>query len=180
MQKVGVPSKTHPNRPGAFLQTERAAHEQWAMLVLQHPKAAALMHLLCSKMDVSTNAVVASQSVLAQMLGCCVRSLKTYIKTLEDNRWIQVVSLGKGSTNAYVVNSMVAWAKDRDTLKYATFTAQVIASVEDQSPIALTADLRRIPVLFNGDMQLPSGESAEPPSQMLLDGVDHDLPAIKD
>lgn len=180
MKKIGTPSAPKPHKAGSFVQTERAAHEAWAKLVLKQPKAAALMHLLCSRMDASTNAVVCSHTILAELMNCCTRSIKNYLKSLESERWIQIVSLGKGAANAYVVNSMVAWAKDREMLKHATFKAQVIVSADDQSPEALKADLRRIPVLFNGDMQIQSGESAEPPTQLLLDHVQHDLPSISE
>jgi len=139
------------------------------------------MHMLVSRMDRNTNAVVASYNVLAKLLGCSPRSVKNYIDVLAKDKWIQVVSLGKGATNAYVVNSMVAWSQNRENLKYSTFSAQVIADTEDQDPTAITTgDLRKIPVLFSGDeQQLPSGErGSEPPVQTLLEGTEPDLPTI--
>lgn len=178
--KIGLPSKPKENRRNEWVQTDKSAHEAWARLILKHKNAAAFMHLLVSRMDRNTNAVVASHSVLAKMLECSARSIRNYISVLERDRWIQVVSLGKGSTNAYVVNSMVAWSQSRDNLKYSQFTAQVIAEAADQQGVALEGDLRKIPVLFAGDeQQLPSGESDTPPTQMLIHGAEPELPSIK-
>ena len=50
---------------GAWVQTERAAHEAWAQLVRTNSRAAALLHVLVAHMD-SRAAVVASRSTLAQ------------------------------------------------------------------------------------------------------------------
>jgi hypothetical protein len=180
--KVGLPSKPAADKRSRWVQTEASAHEAWARLILKHKNAAAFMHLLVSRMDRNTNAVVASHAVLAKLLGCTTRSIRNYIAVLEDDRWIQVVSLGKGATNAYVINSMVAWSQNRENLKYSTFSAQIIADADDQIQTAIsTGDLRKIPVLFSGDeQQLPSGErGSEPPVQTLIDGTEPELPSIR-
>lgn len=177
-KKVGLPSKPKENQRARWIQTEASAHEAWAKLILKHQSAAAFMHLLVSRMDRNTNAVVASHGVLSKLMGRSEKSIKNYIQILSDDKWLQVVSLGKGKTNAYVVNSMVAWSQNRDNLQYSQFTAQVIADAADQK-VSLDGDLRKIPVLFDGnEQQLPSGRGEEPPSQPLLEGFEPDLPAI--
>lgn len=176
--KVGIPSEPRKDKRTRFVQTDISAHEAWAKLIMKHSAAAAFMHLLVARMDRGTNAVVASQGVLAKMMGCTTRSIRNYIAVLEEDKWIQVVSLGKGSTNAYVVNSMVAWSKARDDLQYSQFTAQVIADAEDQKDKSLTGDLRKIPVIFDSEEQLPSGDRGEPPSQALFEGMEPELPSI--
>ncbi|WP_121953447.1 helix-turn-helix domain-containing protein [Pseudoalteromonas sp. MelDa3] len=181
-KKVGLPSKPAADKRSRWVQTEASAHEAWARLILKHRGAAAFMHMLVSRMDRNTNAVVASYNVLAKLLGCSPRSVKNYIDVLVKDKWIQVVSLGKGATNAYVVNSMVAWSQNRESLKYSTFSAQVIADADDQDQTAIsTGDLRKIPVLFSGDeQQLPTGvRGTEPPVQTLLDGTEPELPSIR-
>lgn len=177
--KVGLPSKPKADKRARWVQTEASSHEAWARLTLSHPKAAALMHLLCSRMDRTTNAVACSHKILAKMMGCSDRSVRTYLKQLEEDKWVQVVSLGKGATNAYVVNSTVAWSQNRDNLQYAQFTAQVIADAEDQAPEVLQADIRKIPTLFDGEEQMPTDNHGEPPSQRILQGLEPDLPSIK-
>lgn len=176
--KVGIPSEPRKDKRTRFVQTDISAHEAWAKLIMKHRAAAAFMHLLVARMDRGTNAVVASHGVLAKMMGCTTRSVRRYIEVLEEDNWIQVVSLGKGATNAYVVNSMVAWSKARDDLQYSHFTAQVIADAEDQKDKSLTGDLRKIPVIFDSEEQLPSGDRGEPPSQALFEGMEPELPSI--
>jgi len=175
-KKIGKPAPQKSSRAN-FVQTELATHEAWAKLILKHPKAAALLHFFVSRMDHSSNSVVASHSVLAKFMGCSTKSIKNYIKQLQDNKWVQVVSLGKGATNAYVINSTVAWAKSRDKFEYSSFTAQVIVDKEDQSVETLEAkDLRAIPSLFDGDLQVPAGDGIDPPSQPSIEGLEPDLP----
>lgn len=178
-KKVGKPNKPDPQKPNNFVQTERAAHEAWAAFTIAKPKASALLHFLVARLDTGTNAVVAAHSTLASIMKCSTRSIKTYLEQLEKDKWIQVVNLGKGTANAYVVNSYVAWSKGRDKLQYATFSAQVIAAAADQSEASLTTmDLRSIPTIYDGEWQHPSGESGEPPAQPALHGFELDLPAI--
>ena len=137
-----------------------------------------MLHVIVGRMDRGSNALVISHENLASLLGnVSTRTVKNHLKTLTEEKWIQVVSLGKGAMNAYVVNSVVAWGKGREKLGMSQFTAQVIASAEDQEELGCT-DLRRIPVVFGGEQQLPSGEGLEPPSQPNLGGLEPDLPSI--
>jgi len=181
MSKIGLQSKPAGDKRSRWIQTEASSHEAWAHMTLKTPKAAALMHLLCSRMDRSSNAVVASHKTLSKLMGCCPKSVKKYISQLQEQKWIQIVSLGAGSANAYVVNSLVAWSQSRDNLQYSQFTAQVIADADDQLKGILNDNLRKIPVLFDGDeIQLPNGAGEEPPVQPSLEGLTPDLPTIQD
>ena len=91
-----------------WVQTERAAHEAWAKLAIESPRASALMHLLVANMG-AQNAVVISQKLLAQMMGCHERTVRRAAAELAASNWIQIVQVGAaGSVNAYVVNSVVA------------------------------------------------------------------------
>ena len=80
--------------------------------------------------------------------------------------------------NAYVVNRRVAWADKRENQRYAAFDARILVSeAEQDAPIAdERSQLRQLPSLSPGDMQLPHGEGLPPPSQKPL--VDADLPSI--
>lgn len=165
-------------QPGHFVMTERSAHEAWGRLAVQRPRAAALMHLLCSQMG-TMNAVVVPQSVMAQMMGCSIETVKRAVRDLVERRWIEVVRLGKGKEAAYVVNSRVAWGESRDKLRLSVFSATVIADFEDQDADALSGpDLRRIPTLYPGERQLAAGPGEPPPSQPAFDGMEPDLPAL--
>lgn len=178
MQEIGTP--VHTKRMN-WVQTDRKAHEAWALLIAKKPTAAALLHVLIANMN-QQNAVVISQTLLGKLVGVKRLAIIDAIKELEARQWIQVVKLGKGTTNAYVVNAAVAWSQRRDQLHTAVFAATVIADIEDQ---AVTLDeltnrsLKKIPTLYPGERQLPNGEGLEPPSQPLLDGLEPDLPALK-
>jgi DNA-binding transcriptional MocR family regulator len=166
---------------GQWAQVDRAATEAWGLLMVKKPRAAQLLAVLVARMG-HQNALVASQSTLAALMGCSVDTTQRAITELKLRDWIQVVKLGKGKEAAYVVNSRVAWAQSRDQLCLSVFSATVIADVADQDEAdtaRLETPLRRIPTLYPGERQLPVGPGAEPPSQPSLEGLEPDLPAIR-
>jgi len=159
-----------------WIQTDRASHEAWGRLSVSKPRAAALMHYLVAQMGHS-DAVVASWATLSSISGMSVATVRRAVADLRSERWIEVVQIGgKGAANAIVINSRVAWTQERDKLRYARFSAQVLARSDEQETIDLDP-LRSIPALLPGERQLPSGEGEPPPSQPLLDGLEPDLPA---
>ena len=160
-----------------WVQTERAAHEAWAGLIARKPRAAMLLHHFVALMG-EKNAVVISQKTLAKMLGVTDRTVRSAVADLVAERWVSVVKLnGPGTVAAYVVNDRVAWGERRDKLPLSVFSAAVVADRSDQDEALLGhGDLRRIPSLYPGELQLPTGPGAEPPSQPALDGLEPDLP----
>ena len=174
-EDIGHP---HPTRWSAFVQTEREAHEAWVHLIRKKPRAAMVMHKLVANMG-SQNAVVVSQRTLAKMLEIHERTVRRAIRDLEEGRWIQVVKIGAGREAAYVINDRVAWAQRRGSrLHVSLFSAQIIADADDQTEKTLEsqAPLRRIPVLYPGERQVPHGPGEDPPSQAILEGMEPDLP----
>jgi len=177
---TGLLSKPMPeHKRQTWVQTERKAHEAWGRLVLESPRAAALMHTLVAHMDQSA-AVVASYATLAKITGMSVMTIRRAVADLQAGNWVQVVKIGgKGATCAYVVNSRVAWASSRDMLPMAAFSARVLADPDDQDQVTLEGPtLQRVPILRAGEMQLPTGEGEDPPSQPSIDGLEPDLPTI--
>ena len=164
---------------GTWVQTERKAHEEWAILIGTQPKAAQLLHLLVANMD-KKGAIVISQNSLKNMLGVSLNTIKRAIKTLKDGNWIDVVRVGsaRGGVNAYVVNRRVAWADKRDHQRYATFDARIIVSSDEQEDNFLEnkQDLKTLPNL--GEFQVPSGDGLDPPKQEIIEGLEPDLPAV--
>lgn len=168
------------NKPGQWVQTERKAHEAWANLIARKPSAAMLLHHLVAQMG-HQNAVVVPQKVLAKLMGRSIDTVQRAIRDLEAERWIQVVKMnGPGTVAAYVVNDRVAWGQPRDQLRLSVFSAAVVADADDQDPLTLEhSDLRRIPTLYPGERQLPTGPGEDPPSQPNIDGLEPNLPAIQ-
>jgi hypothetical protein len=165
------------NKPGQWVQTERVAHEAWADLISRKPRAAQIMHILVAHMG-EENAVVIPQGVLADMMGRSVDTVQRALRDLAAEQWIQIVRLGKGKEAAYVINDKVAWSQKRDHLRFSKFSAAVVASRDDQDALTLAdTPLRRVPTLFKGEHQFPSGPGLAPPSQPFLDGMEPDLPA---
>ena len=54
-----------------------------------------------------------------------------------------------------------------------------LADPDDQDQVTLEGPtLQRVPILRAGEMQLPTGEGEDPPSQPSIDGLEPDLPTI--
>jgi len=161
-------------RKVGWVQTDKKAHEAWARFTLTKPTASALLHYMCAFMA-DQNALVISQAILAKKLGVSPRTISTAIADLAGAQWIQIVRLGKGKECAYVINDRVAWDKPRNKLNLSLFSANVVADADDQTELE-GPSLRRIPVLFAGEHQLPTGEGEPPPSQPCIEGLEPDLP----
>lgn len=165
---------------GHWVQTERAAHESWAALIRKSPLAAQVMHILTSQVG-EHNAVVISQKVLAQLVEGSERGVRDALTTLKNDRWIEMRQIGgRGTVNAYIINDRVAWSGKRDGIRYSLFSARVIISEEEQpdrDELEQLAPLRRIPSVYHGESQLPSGDGLPPPSEPTLPGMEPDLPA---
>lgn len=167
-------------RSGNWVQTERAAHEAWSSLIAKNANAARVMHLLVSQLG-EHNAVVISQKNLASLVGVTDRTVRNALKLLKTENWIEIRQIGKnGTVNAYIVNDRVAWKGKRDRIRYSLFSATIIASDDEQpdrDQLDQQTPLRKLPSLFHGEHQLPSGDGLPPPSEPNLPGMEPDLPA---
>jgi hypothetical protein len=168
---------------GTWVQVERAAMERWSKLAVSNPRAAAVMMLMTSQMG-RNNALVASQATLAKMAGCGLNTLKRALAVLKEGNWIEVRQIGPtGTACAYIVNDRVAWSGKRDGIRYSLFSAAVLVSDEDQpdqAELGAQPPLERIPTMRPGERQLPIGPGLDPPSQPSIDGLEPDLPALRD
>ena len=165
---------------GSWVQVERAALERWSILAAENPRAASVMMVLVAQMG-RHNAIVTSQSNLARLARCSVRTLQRALEVLRENLWIEVRQIGKSGTQcAYIVNDRIAWSGNRDGIRYSMFTAAVLVSDDEQPDrdhIDQAEPLERIPAMFKGERQLPTGDGLPPVSQPFLEGLEADLPA---
>lgn len=162
------------------MQTERAAHEAWAYLITRSPVAARAMHIITSQID-DQNAFVISQEALANLVKCSERRLRDAVKILAEENWIEIRRIGgRGTVNAYVVNDRVAWTGARDGIRHSLFSAKVyVPDTEqpDREELGKQAPLWRLPSVYPGEAQLPSGEGLPPVSQPNFQGMEPDLPS---
>lgn len=144
----------------SWVQTEKQVHVEWGKLTMKHPAAAAIVHTLLSMLDKDAQAIVISQPTLAKVLGCHINTVKRSILHLKKNKWIQVVKVGStGTSNAYVLNSAVAWVKGREDMRFGCFRARVIADADEQDKETLAVtDLRKVPVAYPPEKVLPVGD----------------------
>ena len=177
-----MPTMPEKSPVGTWVQTDRKAHEEWARLIARSPKAGGLLHILAAQVG-DHNAVVASQKVLAELLGVHVNTIANAVKILVAGNWLEIRQIGPtGTANAYVLNDRAVWSKPRDGLRHSLFSATVIVSESEQpdaAEIGQQEPLRRLPRLFRGERQLPTGPGLPPPSQPSMDGLEPDLPSTE-
>lgn len=165
---------------GTWVQVDRAALERAAHLAMRHPKARALLDLIIARSG-RHNALVASQSTLAALLGCSLSTTQRAIRALRDESWIEVRQIGAtGTACAYIVNDRVSWSGPRDGIRYSLFSAAVlVADVEqpDRNDLGALPPLEGVPIMYPGERQLPAGDGLPPPSQPSFPGLEPDLPA---
>ncbi|OWJ93506.1 replication protein [Paracoccus yeei] len=141
------------------------------------------MHILTARVG-QHNAVVVSQKNLMKLMGCSRRTVQRALDTLCEDRWVEVRQIGEnGTVNAYIINDRVAWSGKRDGIRYSLFSAAIILSSDEQPDQSLLDELeplRRVPSLFQGERQLPSGAGLPPISQPFFDGMEPDLPSTEE
>lgn len=167
---------------GSWVQTDRATHEAWAQLSIQHPAASGLLHFLAARVG-DHNAVVVSQRTLAEATGMSLSTVKRAVAVLRAGNWVEVRQIGPtGTAVGYVLNDRVVWSGLRDGIRYSLFSAAVVVSdVEqpDREEIGHQEPLRQLPRVYPGERQLPTGPGEPPPSQPSFPGLEPDLPAIE-
>lgn len=166
---------------GSWVQTDRAAHEAWARFLALPGAATAsrVLHLLIADMG-ELNRVVVSQGALARRLGVDPRTVRRGVALLKEHNWIGSRNIGgaKSGVQAYYINSRVAWQGARDGIRHSLFHAAVYVSEDEQEDlIEHEPELHRIPSMYPGEKQLPSGEGLPPVSQTIFEGLEPDLPA---
>ena len=179
-KEKGLALATSPG--GTWVQTERAAHEQWARLAVSNPRASSVLHVMVAKMG-RHNALIVSLPNLARLCGCSRNTVIRALDVLKKENWIESRQIGaNGTTNAYIINSRVAWTGKREGIRFSEFDAKVIVS-DDEQPDRDTLDaqapLIALPQLYPGERQLPAGDGLPPPSQPSFMGFEPDLPATK-
>jgi len=140
------------------------------------------MHVIVGNMG-RHNALVASVPTLQKMMGCSRNTVLRAINILKDQNWLEVRQIGgAGTSNAYIVNDRVAWSGKRDGIRQSLFSAAVLVSDDEQpdrDELGSQAPLKRLPAMYPGEYQLPSGDGLPPPSQPFLSGMEPALPSIE-
>ena len=157
-----------------FVQYTRGYLKNQRELARRSPAAWQVFTLLTERMNKS-NAIVISQSTMAEILGYTRTTINSAVKLLEKENWMQVLKVGQ--VNAYVINNKVVW-RDRGGKRYASFSADVVVSESEQARAIENWDnveLRHVPVLMPGDLPIVGDEDLPPPDQRDLIPPDADL-----
>jgi hypothetical protein len=151
-------------KPATFgwLQFEKKAIGELTKLSMASPAAMGTLMYLVNHMSRS-NALVVSQSAIADGIGGKRGTVNKAIKYLVDHNFVQIIKAG--GVSVYVVNSRVAWQGVRGE-RYAAFGADVIAIESEQTgELDDLPPLKRVPVLHDGERVLVGNEEGPPPDQ---------------
>lgn len=111
--------------------------------------AVTVLHFMISKLTRGASGVVISAGAMARQMGISERSAKSAVAILRETKFVQV--LKSGNTNAYIVNSRVAWQGIRGQ-RHASFNAQIVVDENEQEKtveqlIEEGAELLDVPVI---------------------------------
>lgn len=162
----GDPGKENFN----FVQLSRAYLREMRTLARKSPIAHEILYYLVEHMGRTTNAVVCSRKVLAEVTGCSIATVGRAVRILKDDNWIDTVKIG--NANAYCVNERVFWQAARNQRQYAVFSATVIAAASEQDSNfreKAKQKLTYIPVIEGDDIPMSDDAELPPPDQRDLD-----------
>jgi len=168
----GEPVEDHPSAENYnFVQLSRGYLKEMRGLARKSPVAHEILYYLVEHMGRTTNAVVCSRNVLAEVTGCSIATVGRAIRVLKDDNWIDTVKIGNAS--AYCVNERAFWQAGRNQRRYAVFSATVIAAASEQDSDfreKAKQKLTYIPIIEDDDrMLINSDESLPPPDQTDLE-----------
>lgn len=136
-----------------FVQIYPKGFRRLQMLIRDNPSAARLYALLAENIDPQGGVVVASQAVLAEMLGVTDRTIRTLTKVLEDQKAIIRIRVGTG-TYAYALDPDEVWKAWDIHKDHAVFRTQTLVSKGGEN----ASIKRRIQVMIAeqpGEPELP-------------------------
>ncbi len=116
--------------PQGWLQSDKQAHEAMWKLSRKSPTAITVLHFMISQLARGATGVIISAPAMARKLKISERSVKSAVKMLKDMKFVQI--LKSGNTNAYLINSRVAWQGKRG-FRFTSFNAQIMVDEQEQS-----------------------------------------------
>lgn len=153
-----------------FVQVQRREMRALAALGAKSPLALDLLMVMAQSMN-RQNAVMLSFKAMQHIMGKSRPTIDRAIRLLRDDRWLQVVKVG--TANAYVLNECVFWTDTKDKRPMATFSAQVITTLEEQDKDLRQnreVKLNRVPQLTTaGERVVLNDEVLPPPDQQDLE-----------
>jgi hypothetical protein len=107
-------------------------------IMREHRTAGSLFLWLVQHMD-KCNALVVSQSALAEALGLARRTVQYSILYLKEKKALTV--LKSGNTNIYAMNAQIVWKSKANGKNFALFNAAVYISEDEQDKPLFSTDL---------------------------------------
>lgn len=165
------PSEAHPSTDNYnFVQVSRSYLREMRGLARKSPVAHEILYYFVEHMGRTTNSVVCSRNVLAEVTGCSIATVGRAIRVLKNDNWIDTVKIGNAS--AYCVNERAFWQAGRNQRQYAVFSATVIAAASEQDSDfreKAKQKLTYIPVIEDSDIAVAGKDQLPPPDQQDLD-----------
>jgi len=142
-----------------FVQVYPKGWSRLQRLIRENPSAARLYALLAEHIDPNGGVVVASQAVIAEMLGVTDRTVRTLTKFLEEQRAIIRIRVGAG-TYAYALDPDEVWRAWDIQKDHAVFRTKTLVAKGGENATVK----RRLQVMISemqGQPELPLEPEAE-------------------
>lgn len=148
-----------------FVQVARSELRAIGELGGKNPLALKVLMMLAQSMN-KQNAVVMSSETMQQLTGKSRSTLSRAVAVLKKDNWVQVIKVG--TANAYVLNEAVFWTDRGDKRKYASFTAQVVTTLDEQEKdlrACQDVKLQKVPMVEKNERVVLDDQELPPPDQ---------------
>lgn len=135
-----------------FVQVYQLGWKRLQMLMQTNPNAARLYALLAENLD-GAGAVVATQDVLAEMLGVSTKTVARHTKALEDARALVRIPLA-GAT-AYALNPEEVWRAYDSQKEHAAFHTRTLIKTTGEDAGLIKRKLQVMVRESRGEPELP-------------------------
>jgi len=152
---------------GGYYMMSRAAEKNLRELQRFSPSGALVFSVIRQNMQMGTNAVTISNSVLCKILGTSRSTITRAIKYLSSNNYVQIVKVG--NVNTYVVNEKIAFS-GRAGQRTAVYSATMIAHESEQEEgWNDVKKLKTVPLIFENERVILGNDELPPPDQKDID-----------
>lgn len=152
-----------------FVQVTRSELRGIGELGEKNPLALKLLMMFAQTMN-KQNAVMMSYQTMELLTKRSRSSLNRALSILKKDKWVEVIKIG--TANAYVLNQAIFWTDRGDRKKMASFSAQIITTLEEQEKDLRNnpnIKLKRVPMVANHERLILNSEDLPPPDQKDLE-----------
>ena len=151
LEKQEAEEREQARKNKGFTQVYPYGFQVLREIIKENPQAASLFSFLAEHIDGTCGAVVASQDFLAEKLGVHERTIRRWIKYLEEDKGVLVKIPVQGRVNAYCLNPTAVWKGYNTGKEFSAFNAKTLVNKDGEIVRRLTLMMTKQGELFDNE-----------------------------